>query len=102
MIAAFNVWLGVPELALEIITRVVEMLHTSSLLYFAPGKRKLRTESMTLKTDLSLGEVSRLLTRFMVFLKRSTPRIIFISVPCVSLNDLRTRNFSRYTQVQAR
>jgi len=38
MIAAFNVWLEVPELALEIITRVVEMLHTSSLLYFIPGK----------------------------------------------------------------
>jgi geranylgeranyl diphosphate synthase type 3 len=32
MIASFNVWLQVPELALEIITRVIEMLHTSSLL----------------------------------------------------------------------
>ena len=33
MIASFNVWLHVPDVALEIITRVVEMLHTSSLLY---------------------------------------------------------------------
>jgi geranylgeranyl diphosphate synthase, type III len=33
MIASFNVWLQVPHEALQIITRVVEMLHTSSLLY---------------------------------------------------------------------
>lgn len=33
MIASFNVWLQVPEVALQIITRVVEMLHTASLLY---------------------------------------------------------------------
>ena len=33
MIASFNVWLQVPAFALEIITRVIEMLHTSSLLY---------------------------------------------------------------------
>jgi geranylgeranyl pyrophosphate synthase len=32
MIASFNMWLQVPELALNIITQVVEMLHTSSLL----------------------------------------------------------------------
>ena len=32
MIASFNNWLQVPEIALQIITRVVEMLHTSSLL----------------------------------------------------------------------
>jgi geranylgeranyl diphosphate synthase type 3 len=32
MIASFNRWLQVPEFALEIITHVVEMLHTSSLL----------------------------------------------------------------------
>ena len=34
MIAAFNKWLQVPEDALVIITQVIEMLHTSSLLYF--------------------------------------------------------------------
>ena len=33
MIASFNVWLHVPDVALAIITHVVEMLHTSSLLY---------------------------------------------------------------------
>jgi hypothetical protein len=33
MINSFNSWLNVPELALNIITRVIEMLHTSSLLY---------------------------------------------------------------------
>ena len=32
MIASFNNWLQVPEIALQIITQVVEMLHTSSLL----------------------------------------------------------------------
>lgn len=37
MITSFNVWLQVPQHALEIITRVVEMLHTSSLLYFYPA-----------------------------------------------------------------
>lgn len=32
-IAAFNLWLKVPEERLEVITRVVGMLHTASLLY---------------------------------------------------------------------
>lgn len=32
MIAAFNVWLKVPEQSLEIITRVIAMLHNASLL----------------------------------------------------------------------
>lgn len=32
MIAAFNAWLKVPEKSLEVITRVVGMLHTASLL----------------------------------------------------------------------
>jgi len=31
-IAAFNLWLRVPERSLEVITRVVGMLHTASLL----------------------------------------------------------------------
>jgi geranylgeranyl diphosphate synthase, type III len=35
MIASFNVWLQLPLIALEVITRVVEMLHTSSLLYLS-------------------------------------------------------------------
>ena len=35
MIASFNVWLQVPDSALEVITKVVEMLHTSSLLYYS-------------------------------------------------------------------
>ena len=35
LIASFNYWLQVPTFALEIITAVVEMLHTSSLLYSA-------------------------------------------------------------------
>ena len=33
LIAAFNAWLDVPEESLEIITKVVGMLHTASLLY---------------------------------------------------------------------
>jgi len=33
LIAAFNVWLKVPEESLAIITKVVGMLHTASLLY---------------------------------------------------------------------
>ena len=33
MIAAFNVWLKVPEQSLETITRVIAMLHNASLLY---------------------------------------------------------------------
>ena len=33
LIAAFNVWLKVPEESLTIITKVVGMLHTASLLY---------------------------------------------------------------------
>lgn len=33
LIAAFNVWLQVPEESLVIITKVVGMLHTASLLY---------------------------------------------------------------------
>lgn len=33
LIAAFNAWLRVPEESLAIITKVVDMLHTSSLLY---------------------------------------------------------------------
>lgn len=40
MIAAFNEWLKVPPGSLEIITKVVGMLHTASLLYvefFPPG-----------------------------------------------------------------
>lgn len=32
MVAAFNAWLRVPEASLAIITRVVTMLHNSSLL----------------------------------------------------------------------
>jgi Polyprenyl synthetase len=32
MIASFNVWLQLPVRELQVITRVVEMLHTSSLL----------------------------------------------------------------------
>ncbi len=36
LIAAFNAWLRVPEDKLAIITRVVGMLHTSSLLYVPP------------------------------------------------------------------
>lgn len=32
MIAAFNVWLKVPEQSLAIITRVIAMLHNASLL----------------------------------------------------------------------
>ena len=40
MIASFNVWLQVPDLALQIITRVVEMLHTSSLLLHILRKRR--------------------------------------------------------------
>jgi geranylgeranyl diphosphate synthase type 3 len=35
-IAAFNLWLKVPPERLEIITRVVGMLHTASLLYGQP------------------------------------------------------------------
>jgi geranylgeranyl diphosphate synthase type 3 len=33
MIASFNVWLQLPARELQVITHVVEMLHTSSLLY---------------------------------------------------------------------
>lgn len=33
LIAAFNAWLQVPPKSLQIITRVVGMLHTASLLY---------------------------------------------------------------------
>ena len=33
LIAAFNVWLSVPEESLAIITKVVGMLHTASLMY---------------------------------------------------------------------
>lgn len=33
LIAAFNKWLNVPAESLEIITKVVGMLHTASLLY---------------------------------------------------------------------
>ena len=47
MIASFNVWLQVPETALEIITRVVEMLHTSSLLY----------PSVAFRIDVSIDDV---------------------------------------------
>jgi geranylgeranyl diphosphate synthase type 3 len=35
-IAAFNLWLKVPPERLEVITRVVGMLHTASLLYAIP------------------------------------------------------------------
>lgn len=35
LIAAFNAWLNVPEASLKIITKVVGMLHTSSLLFVA-------------------------------------------------------------------
>jgi len=38
LIAAFNAWLQVPPESLQIITRVVGMLHTASLLY-APTHR---------------------------------------------------------------
>ena len=34
-IAAFNVWLKVPQESLVIITKVVGMLHTASLMYVA-------------------------------------------------------------------
>jgi len=33
LIAAFNAWLKVPQQSLEIITKVIGMLHTASLLY---------------------------------------------------------------------
>lgn len=33
LIAAFNAWLEVPQQSLEIITKVIGMLHTASLLY---------------------------------------------------------------------
>lgn len=33
MIGAFNAWLHVPQASLEIITKVIGMLHTASLLY---------------------------------------------------------------------
>jgi geranylgeranyl diphosphate synthase type 3 len=36
LIAAFNQWLRVPPERLEVITRVVGMLHTASLLYSCP------------------------------------------------------------------
>ena len=54
MIASFNVWLQVPEFALEIITRVIEMLHTSSLLYdpWAKEKRSYFLELMMWKIIL--------------------------------------------------
>jgi len=35
LISAFNAWLKVPQQSLEIITKVIGMLHTSSLLYTA-------------------------------------------------------------------
>ena len=47
MIASFNVWLQVQETALEIITRVVEMIHTSSLLY----------PSVAFRIDVSIDDV---------------------------------------------
>jgi geranylgeranyl diphosphate synthase type 3 len=49
MIASFNVWLQVPELALDIITHVIEMLHTSSLLYYMYQK--------SLQADFSIDDV---------------------------------------------
>jgi geranylgeranyl diphosphate synthase type 3 len=36
MISSFNVWLQLPTRELQVITRVVGMLHTSSLLYPPP------------------------------------------------------------------
>jgi geranylgeranyl diphosphate synthase type 3 len=36
LIAAFNQWLSVPPERLDVITRVVGMLHTASLLYGCP------------------------------------------------------------------
>lgn len=39
LIAAFNTWLQVPRESLTVITKVVGMLHTSSLLYVAPDPR---------------------------------------------------------------
>lgn len=39
MIAAFNAWLEVPPESLQVITRVVGMLHTASLLYVQPSRQ---------------------------------------------------------------
>jgi len=41
LIAAFNAWLEVPEKSLTIITKVIGMLHTSSLLYVSPSLQHL-------------------------------------------------------------
>lgn len=83
MIASFDVWLQVPGYALEIITQVIEMLHTSSLLYAKPPMR-LTLESMMWKTTLRWEGGFLLLTLYMEFLKLST--LPTISIFALSVN----------------
>lgn len=54
LIAAFNVWLKVPEESLAVITKVVGMLHTASLLYIRSRYFKYtRLQFLTLWTIVS-------------------------------------------------
>lgn len=38
MITAFNEWLQIPDDKLEVIKRIIELLHTASLLYVSWGR----------------------------------------------------------------
>jgi Polyprenyl synthetase len=78
LISAFNSWLKVPPESLEIITKVVGMLHTASLLFvgFRLLCRYLLTntpsESTMSKTPRSYVVVSLSLTAYLERLRRST------------------------------
>lgn len=55
LITNFNVWLQVPETALNVIIKVVEMLHTSSLLYLATDQADVRVDDVEDRSGLRRG-----------------------------------------------
>lgn len=92
-IAAFNKWLRVPPARLEVITRVVGMLHTASLLYVScpsfwipPGSGVTQADTSltppvwtTSKIPLSYVVASLLLIAFSALHKPSIPPIMYTS-----------------------
>ncbi|KAK3213620.1 hypothetical protein GRF29_28g448543 [Pseudopithomyces chartarum] len=90
-IAAFNKWLKVPPERLEVITRVVGMLHTASLLYIFSAPRPSISHantpppaSTTSKTPPSSAAASLSQTPSSGSRKRSTPQTTSTSAPSKS------------------
>jgi len=104
-IAAFNLWLKVPPERLEVITRVVGMLHTASLLYFQPSNTKVCHHGTNMfsvltmsKTHLSYDAAYQSRTRYSARRRRSIRQTMSTLRRCRTCSPCRTPSSSRSSQ----